>query len=139
MSDVTEVFAKWDERDRQAVELYAALRSNERTRKRALTIVYRCPVDRCTLAEFYASPAGLLAHQPPYKLSPALNLEESSDSGRAANTRDGDRHWKEQTGFMDSAEWNRVLNCDHIHAYILEGTRVQEDVKSGRREVIITP
>lgn len=140
MSDLTEVFAKWDERDRQATELYAALRSNERTRKRALTIVYRCPnKKRCTLAEVYVSPAGLLVHQPPYKLAPGTNESTSSASGRAANTRDGNNHWKAQTGFMDSEQWHRVLNCDHVYRVVLEGATVEQDIRDGKHEVIITP
>lgn len=130
---------RMDDRQQQAESIYAALLTNERTRKKARTLVYRCPNrKRCALAEVYASPAGVLIHHPTYKLSPDLNEQESSADGRAVNTTDGDRRWKVRTYFLEAAA-NLTLNCDHVRGIIIEREHVLRHIKDGITTHIVNP
>ncbi|SFV21325.1 hypothetical protein [Micrococcus terreus] len=135
---LTEVLGSMDDRQEQAEAVFAALRSNDRTRKRARTLTYRCPnTRRCALAEVYSSPVGVLIHHPHFKMSPKLNAATSSEEGRRANTLDGDRHWKARTYFLEAA-LNLTLSCDHIHDALIDREQVTRDIKAGHAEVIVT-
>ncbi|GAA1118113.1 hypothetical protein GCM10009670_04120 [Citricoccus alkalitolerans] len=128
-----------NDRQKQAEAVYAALRTNERIRKKARTLVYRCPNrTRCALAEVYASPAGVLIHHPSYKLSRDLNEQGSSADGRAANTTDGDRHWKVRTYFLEAAV-NLALNCDHVHHVVIDREHVEWHIREGITTHIVHP
>lgn len=130
-----ELFRLNDERATLADSIYAALRSaGWLTSHRVLT--YRCS-QRCLLLDVVVTPQGTLLAFPRYKLSPALNAESSSESGRAKNTEDGDRRWRGRAFFAESVG-NCPLNCDHVRA-VLELDRIDADLDAGRSEVTITP
>lgn len=123
------------ERGKVADAIYEALRSTGRLpRQRALT--YRCRNRaRCLLLEVIPTPEGLLFHTPEYKLSRKLNEASSSESGRAKNTVDGQRHWRGHSFFEESAG-NCPVNCDHVRDAI-ELADVREDLTSGLKEITI--
>lgn len=136
-ASLDELMSRLRGRQEQADAVYAALRSNTRTRKRARTLTYRCPNShRCALAEVYASPVGVLIHHPRYKLSPVLNEASSSEAGRLANTVDGDRRWQGRTYFLEMAV-NLTLNCDHVHHAVIDREQVLQDISAGRSEVVV--
>jgi len=134
---LAETFKYAYERQKQADTIYAALRSNEKIRKKTLALTYRCHTrERCTLAEIYPSPNGVLVYLPPYKRSPQRNQETSSPEGRKANTSDGDRRWNGHAFFIEAA-WNLTLNCDHIDTHIIDREQVLEDMKSDRKSIVL--
>ena len=132
---IIEQMAIRDALTRQAEGLIALLRNTgRRSSHRALR--YRC-ARNCTLLEVYRFPdLGLVLQQPRYKHSPRLNAESSNESGRAANTVDGDRRWKGRT-YLIEACLNVVLECDHLHAVVVGRERVIADAGAGR-EITIT-
>lgn len=124
--------------DALAANIYAALQATrELHRYRAVT--YRCGHERrCLLLDVVQTPRGLIFHNPPYKLSPARNDADSSESGRARNTRDGDRHWNAQTYFASEC-LNVSLNCDHVHRVTLDKDEIQSDLDARHAEVVVAP
>ena len=107
---------------RQAEITYQALRSSKQ-RWRHPHVAYRCR-NGCLLLHVVETPVGTLVHHPSYHLSPTRNAARSSPEGRAANTIDGDRQWREWTSPIDStgispklADVGSVgvqLDCDHV-------------------------
>ena len=81
---------------------------------------YWCHDSRsCLLLYVWRSPDGLLFYRPPYKIEPGRNAEQSNESGRAANTTDGDNHWCAVGGVLDAMRtWPPPmaleLRCDHV-------------------------
>lgn len=99
--------------------------------------VYRCATDRrCLLADVLNTTSGILIHQPGYKLSAEVNSANSTESGRAKNTTDGARHWKDRT-FMLSQALNLTLSCDHIPQQALDLDGLHRDLGSDTRERLI--
>ena len=102
--------------------LYVALVSDPGLLRAQRRLQYRC-TSRCLLLDAIAVPAPerILLHQKRYKLSPQWNATRSSEAGRAANTYDGDNHWKSWTYYvgtsaLDLADPGAVLDaqCDHV-------------------------
>ena len=134
---LVETFKYANARQQQADAIYAALRANEKIRKKTLSLVYRCSnKERCTLAEIYPSPQGVLVYLPPYKRSPERNQETSSAEGRRVNTIDGERRWKGRAFFIEAA-WNLTLNCDHIDTHLIDREQVLDDLKSDRKNIVL--
>lgn len=134
---IMDAFEKMDSRHEQAEQLYTALRANEKIRKKTLALVYRCHNrERCTLAEIYPSPQGVLVHLPPYKRSPERNAETSNAEGREVNTLDGDRRWKGNSFFIEYA-LNLTLNCDHVDSRIIDREQVLSDLKSDQKSIVL--
>ncbi|TDT30880.1 hypothetical protein [Naumannella halotolerans] len=129
-----------DEKGELAVTAYAALKKAGALKDHRL-VAYRCGNRRrCLLLDVVnmPPPVGPIFHRPRYKLSPKVNAATSNDSGRAANTEDGDHKWKAQT-FPPAQCLNVSLSCDHLQHVLVSKERIQADVDAGRREVIITP
>jgi len=129
--DFAAVVRRAKERDQLADETYRALRSTGRLSKQR-ALAYRCP-RRCLLLDVVPTPQGLLLHVPRYKLSPQLNAELTSGSGRAKNTEDGDRRWLGQS-FFEEAAVNCSLTCDHTRG-VIELAEIHEDLRAGVTEV----
>jgi hypothetical protein len=138
MNPLGELFRQSRERDALAVKTYAELKALSKRGGHVRTLEYRCP-SRCLLAEILKTPEGdTIVHTPGYKLSPTLNAATSSASGRAKNTRDGNRKWKARTFFtVDSS--NISLNCDHIRQQILALAELDAGLASGHAEKIVYP
>lgn len=98
-------------------------------------ITYRCP-SRCLLLDVVNLPQGVLFHQPPYKLPPAVNEANSSDRGRRANTSDGDLRWIPQTYFANDCV-NVSANCSHVHQVVVDKAEIQADIHSGHTEMML--
>lgn len=83
---------------------------------------YRCAGRGCLLLHVWQSPAGPLFYRPAYKLSRDVNERESSPEGRAANTADGENHWRADAGHLAGArgwpEHTMPLQCDHFRANV---------------------
>ena len=133
-----------------AEALYRALLNGKQlTKQRRLT--YRCHAHRDLLLDAVETPVGVLIHHPVYKNSPDLNERTSSPSGRAANTRDGDRHWKARTVWFHEhalswpddpqapnpqilgVEWK----CDHITGLTMRAYEFQDDWAAGHAEILV--
>ncbi|MDJ1113789.1 hypothetical protein [Microbacterium dauci] len=110
ISRFIELLSLRDEQHQHALAYFHLLRSR-RALKSVSRFVARCQ-NGCLLLTIFETPSGPAFHQPRYKLSDSLNEIESNAAGRAANTEDGDRRWREQAG-MVSAAINFVLTCDH--------------------------
>jgi hypothetical protein len=127
--------ARDEARQRSAIAsaAYQALKSTGALSSHRL-IAYRCP-RRCLLLDVINIPQGVILHRPSYKLSPSLNESSSNEAGRASNTTDGDRRWRQNTGFV--SEWGNVpLNCDHVRV-TLELDAVQADVDTHHAEMVV--
>lgn len=129
---VNEIFENSHRREDQARELFEQIRAGE---TQADKLVYRGHKCRHVLAEVYSLSEGLLVHQPVYKLSPALNAEQSVPAGRANNTIDGNNTWKSQVYFIEQGHPN--LQCAHIQDYRLDPERIKHDVAQGKSEITI--
>lgn len=88
-----------------------------------------CEQRDCTLAKLYTTTSGLIVYIPRYKLSPTENARRSSQSGREANTIDGERRWKSHAYFLEHA-LNVTLTCDHIRQIVIEADEVRRMAKS---------
>ncbi|WP_271396010.1 hypothetical protein [Neomicrococcus lactis] len=120
-----------DKRSEQA----RAMHDDMGERKRRPNLVIRCnDRRRCKMAEVFITASGVLIHQPGYKLSPAVNLDHSSEEGRAKNTLDGERRWKSQTYFSDQC-LNLSLNCDHYTGNVLELQAIKDALTAGVNEI----
>lgn len=127
----------------EPAELYRALLSSGRlSGLRRLT--YRCATHRCTLLDAVDTPMGILLHQIRFKQSNEINQERSSESGRRANTTDGDRHWRERTYWLPESALNwpqdlggQALTCDHVGVpyVLLRAGDFHEDWDAGHAEV----
>lgn len=85
--------------------------------------IWRCKQRGCTLLLVWDAPEGTLWLRPAYKLSHGLNIESSSEAGRANNTLDGDRHWKANVAPFDQVRGydpggGLSLECRHVHRYV---------------------
>lgn len=100
-------------------------------------LTYRCQDRRCLLLDVLQLPAGLLVHQPRYKVAPKLNEASSNPEGRARNTEDGDRRWKGQT-FLSADARGYSLHCDHITDHHLAQEVFDADLAAGRTEIVVT-
>lgn len=129
-----EGMARLDARADEANAFYAMLKKRGRL-KAHRAVAYRCP-KRCLLADVLTTAQGIIIHVPAYKLSPKVNEESSSASGRAANTTDGDRRWKAHT-FPVEAAINVTCTCDHVHHFVLDVDTIEADVEARRGEVVI--
>jgi hypothetical protein len=99
-------------------------------------LAYLCAQNRCLLLEIIAVPGGqLLYGWPRYKTSPEYTQEHSTESGRRANTEDGEGHWRVL------AMWGPVghpnLQCDHVPMKVLEDGAVESDLAAGHAEVLV--
>ena len=138
MSEVDPIHEAWQQMDDdnvRAAALYEALRATKRLPLQR-RIAYRCAARKCLLLDVVQVPGQLIAHIPPYKLSPEVNEATSNADGRAANTRDGDRRWLGHTFGMGSAI-NFGLNCDHVQKVLLEKHELQADIDAGHTEMTV--
>lgn len=137
MSDPLEdLFARSSALDARARRTYARLKAEGFLNDHRL-ISYRCAARKCLLLDVIQVPEQIIAFQPGYKLSPDHNAATSSESGRAANTVDGDRRWKARTFDVTSA-LNFTLECDHVHHLVLKKNLVQADIDAGRSKVVVS-
>lgn len=107
------------------------LRATGRARAH-LAQTYRC-VRRCSLLELYRTPGGMIAFIPPYRLSPRMNSETSTDEGRRANTIDGDRRWKGRAFPLDT-RFDYSLQCNHAQG-LITGEQIARNLSEAAREV----
>lgn len=85
-----------------------------RERERYLTAVFQCSRGD-VLLYCYTTPLGVILYRPRYRFSPRINEQGSSEDGRAQNTIDGDRRWRENAFILPESElWSMWLNCDHV-------------------------
>lgn len=116
---------------------FLTAKGNEDAERRYLRVRYHCRDRRaCTLAKVYASPDGLVVHQPAYKLSPRVNAASTNEAGREKNTTDGDRRWKAQT-FPLSQALNLSLNCPHVVGHLIDRERVERDAANRAGRVVV--
>lgn len=110
----------------------------QRKRKRKPNVCYRCRVKGCLLLWVTTVSEGgeleIVCYQPGYKLSVDKNSEFSTEAGRRANTKDGDRHWKAQTFFLRQAAGALHLACDHIQVQVAV-EQVERHARQRRGEV----
>lgn len=126
----------WQERDRLAA-IAEKFHHDKKLSRKHLATVFRCEKRKCPLLYVYDTVQGLILHQPRYKNSEIVNAESSSESGRRANTIDGDRRWKSQSYFFSQVS-NPVLNCDHIDRTVVTDEEIEAAVKKKRRTVVVS-
>lgn len=136
MNEMTigEALARLDARTDEANAFYVMLKRRG-SLKDHRAVSYRCP-KRCLLVDVLTTAGGLIVHVPAYKLSPVVNEQSSSESGRATNTTDGDRRWKAHT-FPVSAAINVTCTCDHLRNFVLDVSTIEADASARRGEVVI--
>lgn len=132
--NIGEAMALLQSRTDDANAFYAMLKKRG-SLKDHRAVTYRCS-KRCLLVDVLTTAQGLIIHVPAYKLSPAVNEQNSNASGRAANTTDGDRRWKGHT-FPSAAAINVTLACDHLHHKLLEMDVIEADSAARRGEVVV--
>lgn len=98
-------------------------------------LTYRCK-RRCLLLDVLDTRHGILVHQPRYRLSPALNAASSSEGGRAKNTEDGHRKWRERAFFLQDA-LNLSVQCDHLAQHVVSNERIRGDAAAALGEVTL--
>lgn len=123
-------FRTLDERRELAETTYQAFIDSPNRQRSQHAVAYRCRVRGCLLADVVSTAAGVVIHQPAYKLSAARNAATSSADGRRANTFDGKNHWKPRTFFADMAGDLRV-ECDHV-SVLLEMTAIKSAITTRR-------
>jgi len=124
-----------------ANDFYAALIGNPDRLRRLRRLQYRCP-ERCLLLDAVAVGDTVLLHQKRYKLSRHRNAERSSDSGRTANTYDGENHWKPRSYYIETSALALTdaegaileIQCDHVNAS-MKPSDFAGDWESGHTEV----
>lgn len=119
-----------------AASAFVAMLQKNGQLKSHLKVTYRCELRGCVLLQVLATSQGLIFRKPAYRLSPPENARSSSAEGRAKNTRDGDRRWKETCGLLASAE-NLSVNCDHIRTCIIPNSRIESDVEAQHAKVLV--
>lgn len=108
--DLRALLAEVKDRDAFLLDLYE---SNRAAARRLAVLEIRCkPPNRCLLLHVWKVGGAVAYYRPPYKLSPKLNQATSSESGRRANTRDGNNHWNAHASLLDDG-WEMALQCDH--------------------------
>lgn len=133
---ISDALARLDARTDEANAFYAMLKKRG-SLKAHRAVVYRC-AKRCLLVDVLTTTQGIILHVPAYKLSPIVNLESSSASGREVNTTDGDRRWKAHT-FPIAAAVNVTCTCDHVRQFVLDVETIESDAAARRGEVVIKP
>ena len=125
------------ERSQLASEIYGALKSSGQLHRHRL-LTYRCP-QRCTLLEIVdAGPEGRIIGFPRYKTSRDQTERTSTESGRAKNTEDGYRRWKQHAAFEESVS-RPPLSCDHLRSVPLEDDAIAADLAARHAEVVVRP
>jgi len=132
-----DIFQQQNHASVDASAVYAALKATGRLRDQRI-ISYHCTTRHCLLLDVIQIPDQVVIHQPPYRLSPAVNTSTSNASGRAANTIDGERRWKAQT-YDPSSAVNFTLTCDHLHQVVVDKADVQADIDAGHAAMIVGP
>jgi len=117
-----------------ADRIYDALVKTRTISKRAL-LTYRFGRCRCAVLHVIESPNGVILGFPRYKMSRSLNSETSNASGRANNTEDGDRHWKQHAGYFVS-DVNIELRCDHARKTI-NTNEIDSDLKKCSKDRVV--
>ncbi len=136
--DMGEYLSALDSARERATTVYAALKAAGKIKDHRV-IAYRCATNRrCLLLDVLQIPGQVIVHSPAYRLSPSHNAADSSESGRATNTRDGNRRWNDHTYPAESA-MNFVLNCDHVASVVLDKTDLQADVEAGHAAILVNP
>jgi|GEM_PF-1998494 hypothetical protein len=85
---------------------------------------YLCRLRGCPIATVFQIGDVVACAVRDYKLSPGVNLAESTKAGRERNTLDGRRHWPSHVydvralvGFLPDAGMS--MNCRHRHGTVL--------------------
>lgn len=136
MSDLSAHLRRAAERSAQASALYVALRNTGQLHEH-LRLTYRCP-QRCALLHLVDTPDGLLVGFPRFKTSPEETERTSSEAGRAKNTEDGHRRWRQHAAYIDNVS-RPPLSCDHLHNVPLEDAAIAADLDQGHTEVTVRP
>lgn len=123
------------ERRTAQAEAYVAMLTRHHQQNKAARLIYRCPRN-CVLCRVYVTAQGVVVYFPRYRLSPAANAETSNTDGRATNTLDGERRWKERTRFLDQVVDAPVI-CDHLRS-VLPNVRIEADLAGTRREITVS-
>ena len=124
------------QRSEQATQLYIALTTTGRLHE-FLRLTYRCP-NRCALLHLVDTPDGLLVGFPRFKTSPTETERTSNESGRAKNTEDGHRRWRQHAAYIETVS-RPPLSCDDLHNVPLEDDALTADLDAGHTEVIVRP
>ena len=137
MSD-DEMARIWELLGREETLVRHAFEAAGRKRIEAATVAtFHCRAKRsCTVLTVWRTPQGLMFYRPRHRTSPAVTAAESSASGRAKNTEDGDGRWRAKTYFLDQAA-NVTLDCDHLRQRILDVDTVDADAHARRGLVIV--
>lgn len=128
--------------------LYAALLSDGDRLRTLRRLQYRGQGCRCLLLDAIEvpEPERVLLHQLRYKHGPERNSERSSAEGRAANTYDGDNHWKPRTFYIGTSALDltdaegATLNvlCDHVDVN-MKPSEFRADWSAGHADVTVRP
>jgi len=130
-----------------AHDLYLAA-TNAKTAKKPRRLTYRCESHQCMLLDVVdAGPLGIVLHIPQYKYSDTANRERSSESGRKANTVDGDRRWKSHTFYLEQSalSWEgdeiagQSVACNHVLDYTISPDQLQSDLASSTSTIRVRP
>lgn len=112
-------------------------------RRKYLAATYVCHHRRqCVLMYVYDTPQGIIVHHPTHKPSPRRNLERSSAEGRAVNTLDGERRWKQRAYFLEHAEkFNpfAIVDCHHVDQGRLSYAEVRAAATRRAGRITLTP
>lgn len=135
-SDSAEVLANYDARNELATKYYESLEKRGRVNAHVV-MTYRCE-HRCALARVIGTKQGFIVHVSRYKTSPKITETATSESGRRANTEDGNRRWKGHTFFLDDA-FSIPVSCDHLRNHVLEIAEIKDDIRQGKQDTLIHP
>jgi len=103
-----------------------------------LLLTYRCPL-RCAVLHVINTPQGVIFGWPRYKTSTETTARQSSAGGRAANTEDGNRHWKRRASYVDTVD-SAGVQCDHLQRSLeLTDIQAQLDGENFPRDVVLLP
>lgn len=105
--------------DRQRLVAAAYQKVDRKQLKQLLLVDIRCKSRGCLLLHVWRAPLGVCFYKPPHKLSTRRNQAASNESGRKANTVDGDNHWRGYGGVLDDLRgWgpqcSMPVQCDHV-------------------------
>ena len=112
VAEAQQMYAATQQATQQATTVYNALLVTNKLQSH-LRFTYFCR-QRCPLLHVVTVPDGVILGWPPYKNSRARNLAESTESGRRANTTDGDRHWKAHAAFTEHVGPKFSVQCKHV-------------------------
>lgn len=135
--------------------LYIALIGDPPRMRTLRRLTYRCAHgDRCLLLDAVGVAGTVLLHQKRFKNSEEVNLRRSNEAGRAANTFDGNNHWKPRTYYLDQSalahpddrpEPRLSIQCDHVGVLsdgedlTLTAGAFRDDWARGHTEVAVRP